>query len=226
MVLREWPVTRAVEEMLTPATRRLATWSNSRRVQRSPRYAVPVFVLSVLLQMVQRYRHRRVLAPFAVDQAAVRCSYGHENVGSSVVPGSLRWPITGMRTTATRRRRERPRAVEDVAPGQSRADQTGLYRWRPGLAPELQCPVRPYEIVMTAHEFNVPAERRFASGMARRSPAQVRGALTNGEVEALDERRVQGLGILRLPQRSPQSRRGCRSSRGARPGRPDCSAAS
>ena len=59
MVLREWPVTRAVEEMLTPSTRRLATWSNSRRVQRSPRYAVPVFVLSVLLQMVQRYRRRR-----------------------------------------------------------------------------------------------------------------------------------------------------------------------
>ena len=35
-VLREWPVTRAVAEMLTPSTRRLATWSNSRRVQRSP----------------------------------------------------------------------------------------------------------------------------------------------------------------------------------------------
>ena len=26
MVLREWPVTRAVAEMLTPSTRRLATW--------------------------------------------------------------------------------------------------------------------------------------------------------------------------------------------------------
>ena len=33
MVLREWPVTRAVAEMLTPSTRRLATWSNSRRVR-------------------------------------------------------------------------------------------------------------------------------------------------------------------------------------------------
>ena len=59
MVLREWPVTRAVAETLTPSTRRLAPWSNSRRVQRSPLYAVPVFVLSVPLQTVQRYRRRR-----------------------------------------------------------------------------------------------------------------------------------------------------------------------
>ena len=58
-VLREWPVTRAVAEMLTPSTRKLATWSNSRRVQRSPLYAVPVFVLSVPLQTVHRYRCRR-----------------------------------------------------------------------------------------------------------------------------------------------------------------------
>ena len=54
MVVREWPVTRAVAEMLTPSTRRLATWSNSLRVQRRPLYAVPVFVLSVPPQTVQR----------------------------------------------------------------------------------------------------------------------------------------------------------------------------
>ena len=59
MVVREWPVTRAVAEMLTPSTRRLATWSNSRRLQRRPRYAVPVFVLSVPPHTVQRYRRRR-----------------------------------------------------------------------------------------------------------------------------------------------------------------------
>ena len=54
-----WAVTRAVAEMLTPSTRRLATWSNSRRLQRRPRYAVPVFVLSVPPHTVQRYRRRR-----------------------------------------------------------------------------------------------------------------------------------------------------------------------
>ena len=47
MGLRERPVTRAVAEMLLPSTRRLATWSNSLRLQRRPAYTVPVGVLSV-----------------------------------------------------------------------------------------------------------------------------------------------------------------------------------
>ena len=59
MVWREWPVTRAVAAMLTPSTRRLATWSNSLRAQRRPLYAVPVCVLTVPPQTVQRYRQRR-----------------------------------------------------------------------------------------------------------------------------------------------------------------------
>ena len=54
MVWREWPVTRAVAEMLTPSTRRLATWSHSLRAQRRPLYAVPVCVLTVPPQTVQR----------------------------------------------------------------------------------------------------------------------------------------------------------------------------
>ena len=49
---------------------------------------------------------------------------------------------------------------------------------------------------MTTQELNVPAELVFASGVAWRTTTQVRRSLTNGEVEALDERRVQGLGIL------------------------------
>ena len=52
----------------------------------------------------------------------------------------------------------------------------------------------------------MPAELIFASRVTRRATTQVRGALTNGEVEALDERRVQVLGILRLHQRVLQLR--------------------
>ena len=59
MVWRAWPVTRAVAELLTPSTRRLATWSHSLRAQRRPLYAVPVCVLTVPPQTVQRYRQRR-----------------------------------------------------------------------------------------------------------------------------------------------------------------------
>ena len=59
MVWRAWPVTRAVADMLTPSTRRLATWSHSLRAQRRPLYAVPVCVLPGPPQTVQRYRQRR-----------------------------------------------------------------------------------------------------------------------------------------------------------------------
>ena len=45
-------------------------------------------------------------------------------------------------------------------------------------------------------ELNVPAELSFASGVARRPPAQIRRPLTNCEVESLDKRRVQSRRVL------------------------------
>ena len=53
----------------------------------------------------------------------------------------------------------------------------------------------------------MPAELVGATSVAGRAPAQVRRPLTNREVEALDERRVQGLGILRRQQRGGQPAR-------------------
>ena len=50
---------------------------------------------------------RRVLAPLAVDQAAVRTSFGHQHVGSSA-----RLIGNGNATSVTRMRRERPRAAK------------------------------------------------------------------------------------------------------------------
>ena len=52
------------------------------------------------------------------------------------------------------------------------------------------------EVVMTTQELNVRTELVFASGVTRRPSVQIRRSLTNGEVETLDERRVQSLGIL------------------------------
>jgi hypothetical protein len=52
--------------MFMPSTRKLATWSNSFRVQRRPQYAVPVFTLTVPPQIVQRCRRRR--PDFVVNQ--------------------------------------------------------------------------------------------------------------------------------------------------------------
>ena len=55
---------------------------------------------------------------------------------------------------------------EDVAPGQSLVHQTGLHRWRPGLAPEPQRAVRPNEIVVAPQELDVSAELVFATRVA------------------------------------------------------------
>ena len=96
---------------------------------------------------------------------------------------------------------------EDVAQGQSLAHQTGLHRRCPGLASEPQRSVRPNEIVVAPQKLDVPVELVCATRVAGRVPAQVRRALPNREVEALDERRVQGLGILRRQQRGLQPTR-------------------
>ena len=58
---------------------------------------------------------------------------------------------------------------------------------------------------MAPHELDVAAELVCITGVAGRAPAQVRRRLPNREVEALDERGVQGLGILRRQQRGFQS---------------------
>ena len=102
---------------------------------------------------------------------------------------------------------ESGRRREDVAPVHWRVHQAGLQRWRPGRSTELQRPVRPDEIVRAAQEVDVPVELVGATGVAGRATAQVRRALANREVETLDERGVQGLGILRLPPRSLQPTR-------------------
>ena len=102
---------------------------------------------------------------------------------------------------------ESGRRREDVAPVHWRVHQAGLHRWRPGLSTALQRPVRPDDIVRAAQEVDVPVELVGATGVAGRATAHVRRALANREVETLDERGVQGLGILRLPQRSLQPTR-------------------
>ena len=62
-------------------------------------------------------------------------------------------------------------------------------------------------MVRAAQEIDVPVELVGATGVAGRATAHVRRALANREVETLDERGVQGLGILRLPQRRLQPTR-------------------
>ena len=94
---------------------------------------------------------------------------------------------------------ESGRRREDVAPVHWRVHQAGVHRWRPGLSTALQRPVRPDDMVRAAQAVAVPVELVGATGVAGRATAHVRRAWANREVETLDERGVQGLGLLRLP---------------------------
>ena len=148
-----------------------------------------------------------VLASFAVDQAAALCSCGHENDDSAAGLVCMSWTATGNAYDRHMECVESGRRREDVAPVHWRVHQAGLHRWRPGLSTALQRPVRPDDMVRAAQEVDVPAELVGATGVAGRATAQVRRALANREGETLNERGVQGLGILRLPQRSLQRTR-------------------
>ena len=58
-------------------------------------------------------RHRtRVLAPFAVDQAACLRADGEQRVDSSASSDSVGWTVTDTCTTAAKIRRVRPPAVK------------------------------------------------------------------------------------------------------------------
>ena len=151
--------------------------------------------MTVALLALRNWCLRRslLIRPPFVGRAA------HESLGNSAVP---------VTTTATNIRRVTRARREDVAQGQSRVHQTGLHGWCPGFVPEPQRPVRSDEVVVVAtYELDVATELVCATGVAGRAPTQVRRRLPNREVEALDERGVQGLGILRLPQRGLESTR-------------------
>ena len=62
-------------------------------------------------------------------------------------------------------------------------------------------------MVRAAQAVDVPVELVGAPGVAGRATAHVRRAWANREGETLDERGVQGLGILRLPPRRLQPTR-------------------
>ena len=111
-----------------------------------------------------------VLAPLAVDQAAIRCSWRpRERRALSRAGFDERHKNTQSDTAP----------CEDVAQGQSRAHQTSLHGWRPGFAPEPQRSVRSDEVVVAPHELDVAAELVRATGVAGRAPTQVRRRLPN-----------------------------------------------
>ena len=69
-------------------------------------------------------------------------------------------------------------------------------------------PVWPNEVVIAAQQLEVLFEPLLRSRVAQRSPQKVGRALPDGQVQPLDERRVQCRGVLRVIERFFESPRG------------------
>ena len=134
-----------------------------------------------------------VLAPFAVDQAACFQADGEQCVDSSASSHPVRFTVSDTCTTAITIRRVRPPAVKISRNAKRWLTRPACIAGVRVSRPNCKAPVWPDEIVVAAQEFDVPAELLGATGVTGRATAQVRRTLANREVEALDERRVQGL---------------------------------
>ncbi len=85
---------------------------------------------------------------------------------------------------------------EDVPEGQRPRGQPRLLRGRPHLLAEPQRSVRTTEVVPAPDELHLVGESLLAPGVREGPAMEVRAGLTDGEVESLDERGIQLLGVL------------------------------
>ena len=68
--------------------------------------------------------------------------------------------------------------------------------------------MRPNEIVIATQELEVLFELLLRASVGKRSPQEVRRALSNGQIQTLDERGVQTRGVLRVIECFFESPRG------------------
>ena len=149
MVWREWPVTRAVADMLTPSTRRLATWSNFPtsaakaavrcprvRADRSPADRAAVPPASAPLRRKRAVAHD-VEAQFStVVTPALGAGHPVDRVHRSRVPGGnprFSPKISEVKATDQQRPAQAPSGVYGMSwePGPPARHTSARAAWRP-----------------------------------------------------------------------------------------------
>ena len=83
------------------------------------------------------------------------------------------------------------RRQEDVSKGEPSRGQTGLHSRSSDLTSELQSSVRSDEVVIATEQFHVLIELLRRASVGKRSSRKVCRALPDGQIQPLDERRVQ-----------------------------------
>ena len=79
--------------------------------------------------------------------------------------------------------------------------EAGLHRRSPSLSPKLQRAVRADEVVVASQELEMVVELVLGASMRERSPSQIGRALSDGQIQPFDERRVQGRRVLGVGER-------------------------
>ena len=100
------------------------------------------------------------------------------------------------------------RRQEDVSKGEPSNGQTGLHSRSSDLTSELQSSVRSDEVVIATEQLQVLIEPLRRASVGKRSSRKVCRALPDGQIQPLDERRVQCRGVLGVIERVFESPRG------------------
>ena len=107
-----------------------------------------------------------------------------------------------------RPQRNRRCQEEDVSKGEPSRGQTGLHSRSSDLTSELQSSVRSDEGVIATEQLQVLIESLRRASVGKRSSRKVCRALPDGQIQPLDERRVQCRGVLGVIERVFESPRG------------------
>ena len=100
------------------------------------------------------------------------------------------------------------RRQEDVSKGEPSRRQTSLHSRSSDLTSELQSSVRSDEVVIATEQLQVLIELLRRASVGKRSSRKVCRALPDGQIQPLDERRVQCRGVLGVIERVIKSPRG------------------
>ena len=100
------------------------------------------------------------------------------------------------------------RRQEDVSKGEPSRGQTGLHGRSSDLTSELQSSVRSDEVVIATEQLQVLIKPLRRASVGKRSSRKVCRALPDGQIQPLDERRVQCRGVLGVIERVFESLRG------------------
>ena len=144
--------------------------------------------------------------PYREGASAIKCCYAAAGSGTGSEETGLQRP-TEQENLDPQPQRNR-RRQEDVSKGEPSRRQTSLHSRSSDLTSELQSSVRSDEVVIATEQLQMLIEPLRRASVGKRSSRKVCRALPDGQIQPLDERRVQCRRVLGVVERVFESPRG------------------